>query len=170
MKIQKKHVVIGLIVLFITLFMGFGIMAIGKVRGGCDRHFPTGFHGRGFHTRHLDKDSPERMLSFLDKRIEFLDLNETQDRKYKQIRSKIKDHFNKHMEDRKASEEQLQKEIHRENPDINLIADLIKKRIQGMSSSMEEGLKYFAEFYKQLDENQKKLIIERFRHCPPYSS
>jgi hypothetical protein len=32
-----------------------------------------------------------------------------------------------------------------------------------MSISIEEGLKYFVEFYKQLDENQKKLVIERFR-------
>jgi len=170
MKIQKKHVVIGLIVLFITIFMGFGLMAIGKARRGCDGRFPAAFHGRGFHARHLDKDSPERMLSLLDKRIEFLDLSKTQERIYEEIRTKIKSRLNGHMKDRKTFTEKLQDEVHRENPDIDLIADLIKKRIQGMSSSMEEGLKYFVEFYKQLDENQKKLIIKRFRHWENFRS
>ena len=170
MKIRKKHVVIGLIVIFITLFIGFGLMAIGEARRGFCGHFPTRFHGRGFHTRHLGNVSPEHMLSFLDKRIEFLDLNKTQEKKYEEIRAKIKSRFNEHMKDRKASAERLRKEIQRENPDIDLIADLIKKRIQGMSSSMEEGMKYFVEFYKQLDENQKKLITKRFRHWENFRS
>ena len=60
-------------------------------------------------------------------------------------------------------------EVNRDNPDIDLIADLVKKRIQTMSSSMDEGLKYFVEFYKQLDDNQKRLIIERFRRFTPCS-
>jgi hypothetical protein len=163
MKIRKKHVVIGLIVLFVGLFAGFGLMAIGEARRGCDGHFSMRFHGRGHSFGHFDKDSPEHVLSFLDKRVQLLDLNEAQEKKYEEIRTKIKSHLNGHMKDRKAFEEQLQKEIQRENPDIDLIADLIKKRIQGMSISIEEGLKYFVEFYKQLDENQKKLVIERFR-------
>jgi hypothetical protein len=170
MKIQKKHVVIGLIVLFITLLMGFGLMAIGEARRGCGGHFPMRFHGRGHHFGHLDKDSPESMLSFLDKRIAFLDLNKTQERKYEEIRTKIKARLNEHMKDRKTFEERLQEEIHRENPDIDLIGDLIKKRILTMSSSMEEGLKYFVEFYKQLDENQKKLITKRFRYWENFRS
>ena len=170
MKIQKKHVVIGLIVLFVTIFMGFGLMAIGEARRGCYGHFPMRFHGRGIHARHLGNDSPEHMLSFLDKRIEFLDLNKTQEKKYEEIRDKIKSHFSERMKDRKAFAERLREEINRENPDIDLIADLVKKRNQTMSRSMDEGLKYFVEFYKQLDDNQKRLIIERFRHCPPYSS
>jgi len=170
MKIRKKHVVIGLIVLFITLFMGFGLMAVGKVRSWCDGDFPAGFHGRGFHPRHLDNDSPEHMLSFLDKRIAFLDLNKTQENKYEEIRAKIKSRFNEHMKDRKAFAERLREEVNRENPDIDLIADLVKKRIQTMSSSMDEGLKYFVEFYKQLDDNQKKLITKRFRHWENFRS
>ena len=37
-----------------------------------------------------------------------------------------------------------------------------------MSSSLDEGLTYFVEFYNVLDENQKNLVVERFRnreHC-----
>jgi len=170
MKIRKKHVVIGLIVLFITIFIGFGLMAIGEARRGCYGHFPMRFHGRGIHARHLGNGSPEHMLSFLDKRIEFLDLNKTQEKKYEEIRNKIKNHCSERIKDRKAFAEQLRKEVNRENPDFDLIADLAKKRIQTMSISMEEGIKYFVEFYKQLDENQKKLILERLRHFTPCSS
>jgi hypothetical protein len=170
MKIRKKHVVIGLIVLFVGLFMGFGLMAIGEARRGCDGHFPMRFHGRGHHFGHFDKGSPEHVLSLMDKRIQSLDLNETQERKYEEIRAKIKNRLHEHIEDRKAFAERLQEEVQRENPDIDRMADLVKKRIQTMSSSMDEGLKYFVEFFKQLDDNQKKLIIERFRHftdCSP---
>jgi hypothetical protein len=170
MKIRKKHVVIGLVALLVIIFFGFGIMAIGEARRGCDGHFPMHFHGRGHHFGCFDKDSPEHMLSFLDKRIEFLNLNKTQEKKYEEIRAKIKSRLHERIEDRKAFAEQLRGEVQRENPDIDLIADLVKKRIQTMSSSMDEGLKYFMEFYKQLDDNQKKLIIEKFRHFTPCSS
>jgi hypothetical protein len=166
MKIRKKHVVIGLIVLFV----GCGLMAVGEARRGCDGHFPMRFHGRGHHFGHFDKGSPEHVLSLMDKRIQSLDLNETQERKYEEIRAKIKNRLHEHIEDRKAFAERLQEEVQRENPDIDRMADLVKKRIQTMSSSMDEGLKYFVEFFKQLDDNQKKLIIERFRHftdCSP---
>ena len=167
MKIRKKHVVIGLIVLFGSLSIGCGLRAIAKGRG-CEGRFPSGFHGRGFHFGHPGKHSPERVLSFLDKRIEFLDLNESQKEKYEEVRGKIKDRLTEHMEDRKAFAEQLREETDHENPDINRIADLLRDRIQSMSSSLDEGLTYFVEFYNVLDENQKKLVIERFRnraHC-----
>jgi hypothetical protein len=162
MKIRKKYVVIGLIVLFASLLVGFGLIAIGEARRGCDGHFPMRFHGRDHHFGHFDKDSPEHVLSFLDKRIQSLDLNETQERKYEEIRAKIKNRLHEQIEDRKVFTERLREEVHRENPDIDLIADLVKKRIHTMSSSMDEGLKYLVEFYKQLDENQKKMIMKRF--------
>jgi hypothetical protein len=160
MKIRKKHVVIGIVALLVIIFMGFGLRAIGEARRGCGGPFPMRFHGRGHHFGH---GSPEHMLSFLDKRVESLDLNEAQERKYEEIRAKIKDRLLEHVEDRKVFAEQLREEVQRENPDIDHMADLLRKRIQTMSSSMDEGLKYFVEFYKQLDDNQKKLIIERFR-------
>ena len=78
MKIRKKHVVIGIVALLVIIFLGFGLMAIGGVRRGCDGPFPMGFHGRGHHFGHFDKDSPEHMLSFLDRRVQSLDLNKTQ--------------------------------------------------------------------------------------------
>ena len=170
MKIQKKHVVIGIVALLVIIFIGFGLRAIGEARRGCDGHFPMRFHGRGHHFGHFEKGSPEHMLSFLDKRVQSLDLNETQERKYEEIRAKIKNRLNEHIEDRKVFAEQLREEVQRENPDIDLMAEHVKKRIQAMSSSMDEGLKYFVEFYKQLDDNQKKMIIERFRHFTDCSS
>ncbi len=163
MKIQRKHVVIGIIVLCVGLFAGFGLVAVGKGGGVCGEEFRGSFHGRGFHHRSLDKDSLERMLSLLDKRIAFLDLNEVQEKKYEEIRSKIKGRLSEHMKDRKIFLEQLQEEFQHENPDIHRIAGLITKRTQAMSGSMEEGLKYLVEFYDQLDEDQKRLIIERVR-------
>jgi hypothetical protein len=167
MKIRKKHVVIGIVALLVIIFIGFGLMAVGEARRGCNGHFPMRFHGRGHHFGH---GSPEHVLSFLDKRIQSLDLNETQEKKYEEIRAKIKSRLHEHIEDRKAFAEQLREEVQRENPDIDRMADLVKKRIQTLSGSMDEGLKYFVEFYKQLDDNQKKLIIERFRHFTDCSS
>ena len=163
MKIRKKHVVIGLVVLFGSLSIGFGLTAFAKAQRWCGGPFPGGFHGRGFHS-----GSPDRALSFLDRRIEFLNLDENQKKKYDEIRAKIKGRLTEHMEDRKAFAEQLHEEMDRENPDINRVADLLRGRIRGMSSSLDEGLTCFVEFYNVLDENQKNLVVERFRnreHC-----
>jgi len=163
MKIQRKHVVIGIILLCVGLFVGCGPVAVGKGGGVCEEEFRGSFHGRGFHHRSLDEDSLGHMLSFLDRRIALLDLNEVQEKKYEEIRGKIRGSLIEHIEDRKAFAEQLRGEINHENPDIHRIASLIKTRIRGISASVEEGLQYFVELYDQLDENQKRLIIERVR-------
>jgi hypothetical protein len=170
MKIRKKHVVIGLVVLLVIIFMGFGLMAIGEAQRGCNGHFPMRFHGGGHHFGHFDKDSPEHVLSFMDERIQALHLNEAQEKKYEEIRAKIKSRLHEHIEDRKIFAEQLREEVQRENPDIDLMTDLFRKHIQTMSSSIDEGLKYFVEFYKQLDDNQKRLVLEKFRHFSEYPS
>lgn len=163
MKTQKRYVIIGIIVLFITLIVGFGFVVANGPGRFCDRGFDHGFHARGFHHGFDGEHFPEHVLSHMDDGAGLLDLSDAQKEKYGEIRAKIKDRLTEGMEDRKRLMDELRTEINRENPDINLLTDLIKKRIKGISRLMDENLDLFVELYDILDEDQKGRLIERFR-------
>ena len=154
MKTKKKYFIIGGIVLFAILLTGFGLVAAWGPCGGFDRGFHPGFH---------NKDFSEFILWRLDKRVEELDLSETQKGKYEEIKGKIETQLNEGMDDRKRLMEELQVEINKENPDLKILTESIKKRIKRISAFMEGNLDLFVDFYKNLDEEQKDRIMATIR-------
>ena len=154
MKTKKKYFIIGGIVLFAILLTGFGLVAAWGPCGGFDRGFHSGFH---------NKDFSEFILWRLDKRVEELDLSEAQKGKYEEIKGKIETQLNEGMDDRKRLMKELQIEINKENPDVKVLAESIKKRIKRISAFMEGNLDLFVEFYENLDEEQKDRIIATIR-------
>ena len=163
MKIQKKHMIIGAIVLSIMLLTGFGLVVADGPGGFWGDESHPRFRGGAFHHRFHGKDMADHILSRMDSRIAFLELNETQKEKVEGIKAKIKTRLSEGMEDRNALMTELRAELNGKNPDVNNVSDMIKKRIQKMSSFMEENLDLFVEFYNMLDDNQKAQLIERFR-------
>jgi len=153
-KTKKKYFIIGGIVLFAILLTGFGLVAAWGPCGGFDRGFHPGFH---------NKDFSEFILWRLDKRVEELDLSETQKGKYEEIKGKIETQLNEGMDDRKRLMEELQVEINKENPDLKILTESIKKRIKRISAFMEGNLDLFVDFYKNLDEEQKDRIMATIR-------
>ena len=163
MKTKKKYFIVGGIVLFAILLTGFGLVAAWGPCGGFDRDFHSRFHGRGFHPGFHSKDFSEFILWRLDKRVEELDLSEAQKGKYEEIKGKIETQLKEGMDDRKRLMEELQTEINKENPDLKVLAESIKKRIKRISVFMKGNLDLFVEFYENLDEEQKDRIMATIR-------
>ena len=95
--------------------------------------------------------------------VENLNLSAAQKKKYGEIRETIKTHFTEGMEGRKAFKENLQREINRERPDMNVIAGILKTPLREIPQRMGNTLDLFVEFYAILDEDQKGRVIEKFR-------
>jgi Spy/CpxP family protein refolding chaperone len=151
---RKKYFIVGSIVLLIVLLMGFKLVA---ARGPC-----RGFH-RGFHPGFHDKDVSEFILWRLDKGIEGLNLSEPQKGKYEEMKGKLETRFKEHRDDRKRWMAELQTAMKKEDPDVKVLSESIKKRMIRFSGFMEGNLDLFVEFYETLDKEQKEKIMAKIR-------
>lgn len=151
---RKKYFIVGSIVLLIVLFAGFGLVA---ARGPC-----RGFH-RGFHPGFHDKDVLEFILWRLDKRVEGLNLSEAQKGKYEEMKGKLETRFKEHRDERKRFMEELQTAMKKEDPDVKLLSESVKKRIEHFSDFMEGNLDLFVQFYQNLDKEQKEKMMATIR-------
>ena len=147
---RKKVFIAGGIVLLIVLLMGFGRVA---ARGSC----------RGFHPGFHHKDVSEFILWRLDKGVEGLNLSEPQKGKYEEMKGKLEGRFKEHRDDRKRWMEELQTAVNKENPDVEVLSESVKKRIKGFSGFIEGNLDLFVEFYETLDQEQKDNVMATVR-------
>jgi hypothetical protein len=159
---KKKYLLIGGIVIFITLFAGFGLFA---AWGPCDfdRAFHPMFHGRDFHPGFHKKYFSELLLRRLDKGVEELNLSEEQREGYNKIRSRIETHLKEGMENRERLTQEFHTAIDREDPNVRLLAESLKKKIKEISGFMEENLDLFVEFYESLDDAQRDRVMDEIR-------
>jgi hypothetical protein len=157
---RRKYFIIGSIVLLIMFFTGFGIVA---AWGPC-----RGFH-KGFHPGLHKKDFSEFILWRLDKRVEGLNLSEAQKRKYEEMKGILETRLKEHREDRKRWMEEIQTAMNKEDPDVKVLSESVKKRIEHFSDFMEGNLDLFVEFYETLDQEQKDRIMatirEKMKRC-----
>ena len=151
---RKKYFIVGSIVLLIVLFTGFELVA---ARGPC-----RGFH-RGFHPGFHHKDVSEFILWRLDKGVEGLNLSEAQKGKYEEMKGKLETRLKEHRDDRKRWMEELQTAMARQDPDVKVLSESVKKRIERFSGFMEGNLDLFVEFYETLDKEQKEKIMAKIR-------
>ena len=151
---RKKYFVVGSIVLLIVVFTGFGLVA---ARGPCG-----GFH-KGFHPGFHHKDISEFILWRLDKGVEELNLSEGQKGKYEEMKGRLEARFKEHREDRKRFMEELQAAMSKEDPDVRVLSESLKTRMERFSDFMEGNLDLFVEFYDILDKEQKEKIVARVR-------
>jgi len=161
MKSKKKYVIMGSAVLLAIFIMGSGFLAMEGPSGFCGKGFHRGFHGRDF---------PKHILERLDGKVEELNLSESQQVEYEEIRDKIAADMSNMMENRKNFFTELKEEMDQENPDIEKIAAVLKEKLEQMPLKIGAHLDHFVEFYNILDEDQKGRMIERFREkmnrCP----
>jgi len=57
----------------------------------------------------------------------------------------------------------VRKEICKEDPDVEAVAGLIKGGLEQMPSHMEKNLDLFVSFYKMLNEDQREVLLKKFR-------
>ena len=163
MKTRNKIFIGTGIVLSVMLLAGYGLVVACGPWGDSDRGFHPRFHGRGFHSGFHGKYFSEFILWRMDKRVEELDLTDGQKQKYEEIKGKIETQLKEGMADRNRMIEEFHAEINKENPDVGLLAESIKKKIKEISGSMEENLDLFVEFYQALDHTQKDKVMDAIR-------
>jgi hypothetical protein len=123
-----------------------------------------GFHpGRGFHHGFDHRDIAEFLLWRMDKRMKALNLSEEQQEKYNRIRSNIEKHLTEGIEDRKTMMDTFHTEMSKENPDVGLLAGMVKTKIDEVSKFLEENLDQFVGFYESLNDAQKNEILNSIR-------
>ena len=156
MKISKKNYIIGGSVLLILLFTGFGLVAALEPWGG--------FHPRrGFHHGFDHRDIAEFLLWRMDKKMKALDLSEEQQENYNRIRSNIEKQLTLGMDDRKMMRDTFQREMSQENPDVRLLAGMVKTKIDEVSGMINENLDLVVGFYESLNEAQKNEVLNAIR-------
>ena len=156
MKTSKKTYILGGSVLLILLLAGFGVVTALEPWGG--------FHpGRGFHHGFDHRDIAEFLLWRMDKRMKALNLSEEQQEKYNRIRSNIEKHLTEGIEDRKTMMDTFHTEMSKENPDVGLLAGMVKTKIDEVSKFLEENLDQFVGFYESLNDAQKNEILNSIR-------
>jgi hypothetical protein len=151
MKIRRRFYFIGGSILLAMIITGFGLAAALENSWG-------GFH-RGFG----HKDVGEFVLWRVDKQMKELNLTEGQQDKYNQIRSNIEKHLTEGMDDSKVMRETFHSEMNKDNPDMSLLAVMMKKKINEVSGLMGENLDLVVGFYESLDVDQKNKILNEIR-------
>ena len=111
----------------------------------------------------MGKDFKERVLSRIDGCVEELKLSPEQQEKYAGIRKKLDESLTQGMERRKGVFLEVRKEICKEDPDIEAVAGLIKGSLDEMPSHVEEHLDLFVSFYRMLNEDQREVLLNKFR-------
>jgi len=163
MKIQKRFMVIGGIILLVVL-AGFGVFAAWGPGGwsGCGPHF--GPWGRGFHNGPWGRgDMHEFVLWKLDSKMEELKLTPLQKEKYGELRTRLKGHFSAAKDERKRLREDFRAEMAKEIPDVAGLTKTMKKKIQDVSGIMQTDLDLIAAFYGSLDNTQKQKVVSGIR-------
>jgi len=151
MKLRKRSFIIGGIALLVA-----GVLFIGLLTG-C-----RPFAGHGPH-RFCKKDFSEHVLKRMDREVNKLDLSEAQNAKYEEIRQRVEADLVEGMERKRQLFFEFQSEINKEEPDLNIIVDLVKDRLRDMPDVVEKQLDYFVKFYNILDEDQKAELIQKFQ-------
>ena len=157
MKTRKRVYIIGGSILLTILIFGFGLVAALENSWGGFRQ------GKGFHRGFGHKDVGEFVLWRLDKQMKDLNLLGEQQDKYNQIRSNIEKHLTEGMDDRKAMMDTFHGEMSKDAPDVRLLVDMMKTKIDEVSGIMGANLDLVAGFYKSLDVDQKNKILNEIR-------
>jgi len=110
---------------------------------------------------------PGFVLGRLDGKVEELDLTPVQKAKYDEVRAQLKTHLLAAREDRKKFRELLRTELAKESPDVAVLSAIMKKKIQGISGTMQNDLDLLATFYSTLDDGQKQKVMSGIREKWP---
>ena len=105
----------------------------------------------------------DRILAHIDDRVEDLNLSESQQRSYEDLRQKLVDNLNKAAVERKALFVEIEDELNSENPDMGVVTERVKERLEHMPEFMGTNLDIMAEFYNMLDDEQKAKVISKAR-------
>ena len=98
----------------------------------------------------------------MDRLSQELNLNSAQQTKLNDIKNNLTSMMEQRFETRKSTRGQILSELQKDNPDISKITPLIDQQIDAKAQAAHNLVAQFADFYSQLDPNQKKLFASHF--------
>ncbi|KPK22368.1 MAG: hypothetical protein AMK69_19990 [Nitrospira bacterium SG8_3] len=155
MKKRKKYVIVGTVILSLLVLTGLGFTA------ACGPHgrWHKGYH-HGFHS----EDVADFILWKMDKHVKELNLNDTQNQEYEQIKEQVKVSIKDAIERRREFHRMMHEEINKEYPNLNNVANLARERLQKMPDIIGKNLDLFMDFYNRvLTDEQRTKVIEMIR-------
>ena len=105
----------------------------------------------------------DRILARIDDRVEDLNLSESQQKAYEDLRGRLESNLSEAAAGRKELFVEIGRELNRENPDVGVVTGLIKERLDRMPEFMGANLDLMAEFYNMLDDAQKAKVLSKAR-------
>jgi Spy/CpxP family protein refolding chaperone len=168
MKTRNK-VFIGMgILLLVLVVSGYGwVSAYGPWGGPCGND-PHRFHGRGLHSDAHHKDMADYVLWRMDKKAGQMDLTAAQKAKYEAVRENFKSRLAEFHVDHRKMKDHFDKEISKENPDMESLIASAKMKVNDISGFMNKNIDLFKEFYSSLDNRQKTMINDEIRERMKY--
>ena len=154
MKLKKKYVIVGSVVAFLVVVTGFCIVKASGDYGLC---------GRGFHPPFFKKAFPGRILNRMDNKMEELNLSEEQKEKYAQLKVSFKADFEEMRTGRYEFMNDMRAIMDQKKPDMQMLAGLVKNRLNRMPDRIGTHLDQLVDFYNILNEEQKARVLERMR-------
>jgi len=159
MKTRNK-VLIGWGITFLVLIIGgYGLVSAFGPCGG----FAPRFQAQGFHSRAFQQDMGEFILWKLDKKAKEMNLTGPQKIKYEALRENLESHFTKFQGERQKMKDQFRKELAKDNPDIKMLAESAKSKINDISGFMNKNLDLFLDLYGSLDDRQKAMVGDEIK-------
>ena len=155
MKKRKNVFIIAAVILSIGILASLGFTA------ACG---PRSHWHKGFHSKFPSEDMADFILWKMDKHVKELNLNDTQNQEYDQLKEQIKASITEAIERRRAFHRMMYEEINRESPDLNNVANLARDRLQKMPDIIGKNLDLFMDFYNRvLTDEQRAKVIEMIR-------
>jgi len=152
---RKKYMVIGIVILSVAILAGLGITA------AC---CPHGHWHKGYHSRFHSEEVADFISWKMDRHVKDLNLDDSQRQEYEKMKEQIKGNIKDAMERRKEFHRIMHEEIHKDNPDLNGVANLAKDRLQKMPDIIGENLDLLMDFYNRvLTDEQRADVIQMIR-------
>ena len=158
MKKGRKTILVSAAVVSLAILIGLGITLISGPPSSWARGFHPGFQRTGFPSKHHGEEMAEFILWKMDRHAKSLDLSEAQEVRYKEMREQLKTSLTGLIEGRRTLHEMMRREMDKENPNIEALANLIKGRLENMRVDISTNLDLFVTFYGLLDADQKSRV------------
>ena len=109
------------------------------------------------------KHQREMAMERLDLLAESLDLSSDQKAEFERIKADISEKMENKQKEREEFRAEMMAELEKDKPDIKLIADKAKKKIDEATDKMKEGIDMAVNFYDMLDEKQQTALIDKIQ-------
>lgn len=135
------------------LLMTAGLLVI------CGFTVSCGHVHRPLHRVH-GKRIPNIVFLRMDNEATRLGLTEAQQDSYEELKKRVEEEIENDIRGLSNRPDEVLKMLEMEDPDLEVIADDLKHRIETMEDPRGKYLDYLVEFYNILDERQKRLFMD----------